>query len=230
MRCLFRERLLARGSTASDAIACVHRAHIILAGSLAGPRMSGMQAIRDAHTSVDTIPVHDRARPQCGQHGAIAVCVRRHPASSQLIWRAHVLTALPGSPPQSLMRPSSVLSLLFSPRFSDADASRTRQRTCSAFTLGHCHAATLPAKWARLLRPALLPEDSLPSFSVIHLLLPFVRIATEAIARANHPFSENYVTRRYLGLPGPVWCSSTRTIQEDSSISSERSGIMATSF
>ena len=38
MRCLFRERLLARGSTASDAIACVH---IILAGSLADPRMCG---------------------------------------------------------------------------------------------------------------------------------------------------------------------------------------------
>ena len=140
---------------------------------------------------------------------------------------ALLTTALPGSPPQSLMRLSSVLSLLFSPRFSDADASRTRQRTCSAFTLGHCHAATLPAKCARLLRPALLPEDSLPSFSVIHLLLPFVRIATEAIARANHPFSENYVTRRYLGLPGPAWCSSTRTNpRRQVSISPGRSGII----
>lgn len=70
-----------------------------------------------------------------------------------------------------------------------------------------------------LLRPALLPEDSLPSFSVMPELLPFVCIAAGAIARANQLFSGDYVTRRYLGLPGLAWCSSTRMMQEDKSLS-----------
>ncbi|KZT71400.1 hypothetical protein DAEQUDRAFT_129217 [Daedalea quercina L-15889] len=153
---------------------------------------------RRVHTSTDTISESDRARRCDVQHGAMAACGRRHPASSLPIWPANdtrtaiLMLLRAGIPPSP---------------FFDADAARARQRTCSAFI----QLASLCGRLSRARR------------STSRWFLPFPLRDAHHCPRCDNPRESSLLGRlcHRSSLSRPVWCCPA--IHEDSRSLSIRS-------